>query len=192
MNKTFISLWVIAGLSVVACPSAFAADAKPTKEIEAAERIKQSGKELREDIQRIRETRIRVKEEQKRMQEQEAADRKREAAARAEQNRLNVLAMAEARRQSVQKARELLAAQEKARLEAEARAALAEAKAAKAERERQILLAERLAKLEREEMLVKERAAKYEVDSACMDDPDPNCAAKSKAIRERLRAQKAR
>lgn len=191
MNIAFVRLTVLS-LVLMACPTAFAADAKPSKEIEAAERIKQSGKELREDIQRIRETRIRVKEEQKRMQAQAAAERKREAAARAEQMRQNALALAEARRQGEEKARELLATQEKARLEAEARAAQAEARAAQAERERQALLAERLAKLEREEKLVKEKAAKFEMDPACMDDPDPNCAAKNKAIRERAKALKAR
>lgn len=192
MNRTFCRLWIVASLAVLVSSPALAADAKQTKEIEAAERIKQSGKELREDIQRIREARIRVKEEQKRMQEQEALDRKREAAARVEQKRLNALAMAEAKRESEQKARELLAAQEKARLEAEARVAQAEARAAQAERERQALLAERLAKLERDERLVKEKAVKLEIDPSCMDDPDPNCAAKNKAIRERAKAQKAR
>ena len=83
-------------------------------------------------------------------------------------------------------ARALLAEQEKAKLEVQARAV-------QAERERQAAMAERLAKLEREEKLVKERAAKFEAskfeaakfefDPACMDDPDPNCSAKNKARR---------
>lgn len=191
MISTFVRLLVMSSLTVSLCSPSLAADAKVSKEVEAAERIKQTGRELREDIQRIREARIRVQEEQKRMQAQEVAERKRAAAERAEQSRKNALAVTAARRESDQKARELLAVQEKARLEAEARAAQAEARAVQAERERQALLADRLAKLEKEEKLVKEQAAKF--DSACMDDPDPNCPAKNKALREqRARAQKAR
>ena len=189
MKSKLIKLLVMASVAVSICSPSLAADAKASKEVEAAERIKQTGRELREDIQRIREVRIRLIEDQKRMQIEEAAERKREAVARAEESRKNAAALAEARRGSEQKARALLAEQEKTKLEAHA-------KAAQTERDRQALLATRLAKLESEEKLVKERAAKFEAtkfefDPACMDDPDPNCAAKNKARRAQ-RAQTGR
>ena len=195
MNNKFVSLWVIAGLAISMNSPTLANSAEVSKEKEVADRIQQANKEFRADIQRIREERIRLKEEQKRMQAQAVIEQKREAAAREELRKKNAVAMVEAKRESEQKARELLAQQEKEKRDEQAKAAQAERErqvAMLAERERLAALAERLARLEKEEKLVKERAAKLDVDSACMDDPDPNCAAKNKAIRERARAQKAR
>ena len=176
MNNKFFSLWILASLVISISSPSLAADTKVSKEVEVAERMKQSSMEMRADIQRIREERIRINEDQKRMLIQQAVERKREAAAREEQIRKNAAALVQARQHSEQKARALIAEQEKAKLEAEA-------KALQAERERQVVMADRLAKLEREEKLVKERAVKIEFDSACMDDPDPNCSAKNKARR---------
>jgi len=100
MNSEFVRVLVVAGLVVLVCSPALAANADMSnKEMEAtAERIKQTGRELREEIQRIREERIRMQEEQKRMQAQQAAERKREAAGREEEARRNAAALAEAKR----------------------------------------------------------------------------------------------
>lgn len=186
MKNKFVSLWVIASLAIAMSSFSLASKAEVTKEKEVADRIHQANQAFRADIQRIREERIRLKEEQKRIQVQEAIDRKREAVAREEQRKQNAAALVEAKRESEQKASALLAQQEKEKLEAQVKALKAERErqvALLAERERQVALAARLAKLEKEEKLVQERAAKFEVDSACMDDPDPNCSAKNKALR---------
>lgn len=194
MKNKFVSLWMIASLAIAMSSFSLASKAEVTKEKEAADRIHQANQAFRADIQRIREERIRLKEEQKRAQVKEALERKREAAVLEVQRKKNAAALVEAKRESEQKARLLQAQQEKEKLEAQVKALQADRErqiALLAERERQVALVERLAKLEKEEKLVKERAAKFEVDSACMDDPDPNCSAKNKALRA-LRAQKRR
>lgn len=85
----------------------------------AAERVKKSAEDFRAELRRIREERAHT-------QAQYALERKREADARAEQDRRDAIALAAAQKDGEQKARELKAAQEKARREAVLRAERAE------------------------------------------------------------------
>lgn len=85
----------------------------------AAERVKKSAEDFRAELRRIREERART-------QAQYALERKREADARAEQDRKDAIALAAAQKEGELKARELRAAQEKARREAVLRAERAE------------------------------------------------------------------